>query len=569
MTKINFCALVSAADLHLSAHPERSEAGLPIGNGRMGTMLSTDEAALHLQLNHADVFAVNRAHLGAQHEQPDYCGGCAAVSVEFGADALRVTDAFSQRLSLYDAEYTLTADEVTVRGFVSSATDVLVLEISDHRLQLQPVRVIVSNWRPHEVVHGVHRAQTTLQAYPETICIAQQFSEGEHYCASAACAGVPEGAMVTVDTAANRAEILLLPARTHALTFSTAASWTPAEDPASAARAALAVVAGQTYAVLHAAHTPWWHAFWSRTFVKLTSDDGSAEEIARLRHLHLYYMACCSRGTLPPKFNGMLFTTAGDTRMWGSQYWLWNTELLYFPLYAADAWELAENYFRMYARMLPACTIAARQRWGLPGIYLPETVPFDGPATLPEDVATEFRAVIRGRLTCSGLSDRARAYGAFCSQLHSLAEKHPDDAPAWALPTGDRFSFITHIVSSAAEVALQAWWRYRYTGEEAWLRESAYPLLRGTVEFYRHLAEMEADGHYHLSGINAHESYWGARDSTMDLAAIRGIIPLALRAAEKLGLDAESCRCGGFSRPAHAVSAGKGRRRSAGGQPCR
>ena len=102
-----------------------------------------------------------------------------------------------------------------------------------------------------------------------------------------------------------------------------------------------------------------------------------------------------------------------------------------------------------------------------------------------------------------------------------------------------RFSWISHVASSGSELAVQGWWRYRYTGDREWLRTHAYPLLRGTVEFYRHLVKKEADGRYHLSGTNAHEDFWGVGDSIMDLAAIRGTVPLAIRAAEILEVDAE------------------------------
>ena len=106
-------------------------------------------------------------------------------------------------------------------------------------------------------------------------------------------------------------------------------------------------------------------------------------------------------------------------------------------------------------------------------------------------------------------------------------------------PYKGRFSWISHVASSGSELAVQGWWRYRYTGDREWLRTHAYPLLRGTVEFYRHLVKKEADGRYHLSGTNAHEDFWGVGDSIMDLAAIRGTVPLAIRAAEILEVDAE------------------------------
>ena len=82
-------------------------------------------------------------------------------------------------------------------------------------------------------------------------------------------------------------------------------------------------------------------------------------------------------------------------------------------------------------------------------------------------------------------------------------------------------------------------WRYRYTGDKEWLRTNAYPLLRGTVEFYRHLVERGDDGRYHIYGTNVHEDFWGVKDGIMDLAAIQGTTPLAIRAAEILAVDAE------------------------------
>jgi hypothetical protein len=59
-----------------------------------------------------------------------------------------------------------------------------------------------------------------------------------------------------------------------------------------------------------------------------------------------------SRGELPPKWNGSLFVTTGDQRRWVSQYWVWTTEMLYFPLLAADAVDLTEPFFNMYVRQL-------------------------------------------------------------------------------------------------------------------------------------------------------------------------------------------------------------------------
>ncbi|NQU62909.1 MAG: hypothetical protein HQ517_01300 [SAR324 cluster bacterium] len=88
---------------------------------------------------------------------------------------------------------------------------------------------------------------------------------------------------------------------------------------------------------------------------------------------------------------------------------------------------------------------------------------------------------------------------------------------------------------------MQAWWRYRYTDDTDWLRTHAYPLLRETVEFYRHLVKRGKDGRYHIYGTNVHEQFWGVKDGIMDLAAIRGTAPLAIKAARILEVDEELC----------------------------
>ncbi len=136
---------------------------------------------------------------------------------------------------------------------------------------------------------------------------------------------------------------------------------------------------------------------------------------------------------------------------------------------------------------------------------------------------------------------RPASGGQFCSQLNSLSKERGPGTPDWAMPVAGRYSWISHIISSGADFAIQTWWRYRFTGDREWLRASAYPVLRGSVEFYRHFARPGADGRLHLYPTNAHENFWGVRDGIMDLAAIRGTVPLAIRAAEILGVDADLC----------------------------
>ena len=527
---VDYRALVSQSDLIYQSPAGRPVEGQPIGNGKMGTLVWTSPSTIHFQINRSDVFAVNKEHTGSFMGPTDYFGACAQIAVDLGGQPFVAGKAFAQRLSLYEAKTTISGESVDVRCFVSAATDVLALEIDDRRGEPQPVRVTVSMWRASEVITGSHVARYEFVESPDSAIVVQRFQEKNYHCASAVAARVVEEGTQT-QASEKTARTIIAPAKKgkRIILISSAASWASGADVGKTAVELLQSAGKRTCDDLFTEHTHWWRDFWAGSFVHLVSKDGLAEFMQRVRYLHLYYMASSSRGTLPAKWNGSLFITEGDHRAWGSQFWVWTTEMLYFPLMAADAIDLTQPYFDMYVRQLPDCEKAARQRWNVAaGVYFPETTPFDGPVVLPEDISLEYQQVILGGKKNTELTARARALGLFEGHLSVL--NHP--------ATG-RYTWISHIASSGSELVVQAWWRYRYTGDTQWLRTHAYPLLRGTVEFYRHLVKKDEHGVYHLSGTNVHEDFWGVKDSIMDLAAIRGTAPLAIRAAEILDVDAQ------------------------------
>jgi len=530
--QIDLQGLLSRSDLTYAAPADRPVAGHPIGNGRMGTMVWTSPEALHFQINRVDVFAVNKHHTALpQHGATDYCGTCAQIIVTVGGEPFEGGAGFLQRLSLYDAEESLSGEGVRVRGFVSAVTDVLVLEIVDDRPQPEPLRVTLRRWRPARIATGDHVATLDLEVRDRRALLLQRFEEADYHCASAVAVEVI-GEAAQVERPDEDSCALVLPARRGAamVLISSAASFSREADVSAQALGALAKASRHSYDELRRPHARWWRDFWSRSFVRVTSLDGLAERMERARHLHLYLMAGSSRGAWPPKWNGSIFTTEGDARAWGAQFWVWTMEMAYFPLHAAGSGDLADPFFDMYCRQLPDCEEAARQRWRSRGAFIGETTPFDGPLVLPDDVADEYRDIYLGPRLTTTLSDRARRLGQYEGTLYVFS--------AGDLAAG-RYTWISHVCSSGAELAVHAWWRYRYTGDVRWLKDRAYPLLRGTAEFCRHLVHQGEDGRYHLRGTNAHEDFWGVGDSIMDLAAIRGTVPLAVRAAEILDVDAD------------------------------
>ena len=531
-------ALVSRADLVYRTPAEHGNQGHPIGNGCMGTMVWTTPGAVRFQINRSDVFAVNGNHRGEKAGAVDYWGGCASISIDVGGEVFR-GGSFAQRLSLYDAEATIEGDGVRVRCLVVADKDVLAVEIDDMRPDPRTLRVDLAMWRDPVVVKGGHTAQYQFHDGPGTTALVQQFTEADYYCGSAVAAQIAGRGEPEVSSDRNRSIELPAAAGKRIVTVASAASWDADEDLLKVTRATLDEAATLTYEEIRAAHVSWWAQLWSRTFLHLTSDDGVADFMQCVRYLQLYYMASSSRGPLPAKWNGSIFLTEGDTTYWGSQFWVWTTQVSYYPLHAADAVELADPFFNMYVNQLPNAIAAGEQRTGSRGAYFLESGQYDGPLVLPEEVAAEYRDVWLGRKTSMELSPGAASYNCFDGGLRALDTSRFHDREEFPAQAAGRYSWVSHTVTSGSKIAKHAWWRYRYTGDEEWLRSHAYPLLRETVEFYRGLARKEADGLYHLYGLNQFEGGWGTNDGLLDLTAIRGTAPLAIRAAEILGVDAE------------------------------
>jgi len=525
---------MSQPQIAMAQPAARPVEGHPIGNGRMGTLVWTTPGTVEFQINRVDVFAVNRHAVGAHFPgSTDYGGGCARVSIAVGSEPFRAGPHFQQRLSLANARCEVRGEAVRAACWVAAEDDVLVVEVTDERESPKPIEVKLAMWREPEVRNGAHTAAYAWRRGAGCVAVVQTFREAERFCASAVAAASPGSDAQIPDGDAKSRVLRLPPARgTRTVLIASAAALEAHSDVGAAAERILAALASpKALAAAAARHADWWREFWGRTFVKIKSPDGRGEQAARDRELFLYHIACTSRGAWPPKWNGSIFLTDGDARGWGAQYWLWTTEMLYWPLHAADAGELAEPFFEMYRKALPAMTVAARQRWNANGFFLPETMPFDGPAELPADLVAEYRQ--RFLHDPAGATVSPRMAGCCVYDWHLEASTRRLD-PAYA-----GYSWISHVASSGAELAVHAWWRYRCTGDDAWLRSHVYPLLRGVAEFYLSMARRGEDGRWHINGTNAHEDFWGVTDSIMDMAAIRGTLPLAIRASEILATDAD------------------------------
>ncbi len=559
--------LVSRADLVYDKPAARSEEGIPIGNGRMGTLVWTTPAALRFQINRADVYPMNSATASFFERNSDYCGGCGFVDVDFASASADVFPAagFRQHLSVYDGLLTMNGDGVKTRILAWHHRDVMALDIDDRRQAAEPVSInlrmlrfasqyfsaqrLEAMTRDHIVAVRTrnHTAASQLLVSGGRIVLTQEFREGSHYNKSAVAIGVV-GRNAKPKFADETELRLVVPPGSGQFTIliASASSFDPQEDAAAMALQQLEAAAAAGFAELVRDNADWWHAFWRRGVVRLRSDDGAAQFIEQQYHYFLYLMASTSRGKYPPKFNGMLWNTGGDLRAWGSQHWFANLSCYYEAIPATNRLELLDPVFDMYSGMYEKCSLAARQQWGSEGMFIPETTWFDGLAKLPDDIAREMQDLYLMRKPWEQRSQRFIEYS--LTRLPHSSRWNWYGSGAWVegrwVPK-DRgegpFGPVTHILGTTAKVAYLFWRRYEYTLDTEWLRARAYPMLKAAAEFYRNFPNLKkgADGKYHIHHVNSNESVRNATDTDEDLSAMRGILPAAIRAAGLLNVDPE------------------------------
>lgn len=558
--------IVSAGDLIYHKPATRSEEGIPVGNGRMGSLVWTTPTALHLQINRVDVYASNCRSNSFFERHSDYCGGCGFVDIHFGdwaADVFPVSG-FQQRLSLYDGTLAIKGNGVVLQVLAWPHGDVMAISVADRRRAGEPVRVslrmlrYLSQYfggqletfaREHTVMVQTrsHTAASQLIVREGSILLKQEFREG-NFCAKSAVAVRILGRR-TRARFTNEIEVQLTAvpgSGEFTILVASAATFDSKEDVSNAALQQLDAAAKKGFPALAAETRAWWHAFWSQSYVELHSADGTADFIGQNYAYFLYLMAASSRGRFPPKFNGMLWNTGGDLRTWGAQHWFANLSCYYEALPAANRLDLMDAAFQMYWNMYEACSTAARQQWGSRGIYIPETVYFDGLEELPEEIAVEMRELYLMRKPWDTRSQRFRAFA---------ETKHPHSSRwnwiergSWVngrWVTKERgagpFGNVTHILGTTAKVAWLFWRRFEFTMDHEWLRNRAYPMLKGAVEFYRNFPNVRkgSDGKYHIHYVNSNESVWGARDTDEDLSAMHAVFAAVLRASEILDADGD------------------------------
>ncbi|UCD52426.1 MAG: glycoside hydrolase family 95 protein, partial [Phycisphaerales bacterium] len=212
--------------------------------------------------------------------------------------------------------------------------------------------------------------------------------------------------------------------------------------------------------------------------------------------------------------------------------------------------QLAALFFQYGRYLMIASSRAGGQPANLQGLWNESTSPpWDSKYTVNINTEMNYWLTEPTNLSECGLA-LFDALAEVADAGRSTAQKHYD-ARGWVLHHNfDRWRGTAPInaanhgiwVTGGAWLCQHLWWHYLYNGDEAFLRERAYPLMKGAAEFFVEflIEDPRNDKRWLISGPSNSPDIGGlVMGPTMDHQIIRELFANTAEAARVLGVDAD------------------------------
>lgn len=256
------------------------------------------------------------------------------------------------------------------------------------------------------------------------------------------------------------------------------------------------------------AHRHWWRDFWNRGYV-IPGGTAAADSVATGYILQRFISGCSTRGELPPKFNGSLFTVAtrepandtvynADYRRWGGPYWFQNTRLIYWPMLEAGDFGMMQPFFKLYMDALPFAKARVRKYFGHQGAMFPETMHFWG-SYAQDNYGWEKQRAANGITDQIGMTQN---------------------------------QYIRYHYEGALELVTMMIDYYQFTQSQAFLQDTLLPFSNEIHLFYQEHYPHDNDGQLLVYPAQAIETYWDVENPTPVIAGLHWTLGELLRLPE-------------------------------------
>ena len=484
---IGFPGRVSQHDLVYQSPPNDPMRGIALGNGDVGALFWTEDARLIIALNKCDLWddaAFERFHNWSTEEE-DYCSTLrhgARLIIDFKLPVLDVfyLTRFEARLDLAGAAMLLEADSpfgsLAIKAFVDCDTGLLYLDLRTSLRDAPALEVELQRFGSRTFSHWYSRTRRD-----PTIGLAgteAAVGDSRLFVSHRLTTG-PFGVGADLSSSA--------PLQTDRLHSHAARArlegrrrqrlqLTAAVTAPQEGDPVAAATAALDQARDQAAARRAHRKAWKSFWLRSFMDCGQ-DYLNSLWHVTMYYANASQRGASPGRFINGLWNWNRDVQHWNF-YFHWNQQQLYWPLNAAGHHDLTTSYLNYRFQALPAAREDARRWLGAPG------------------------AVVSDVCERRGFND------------HGVSNHTP-----------------------VAEIALDFWRQYRYTGDAEFLRTRALPYLTEASLFFEFLLEPDEDGTYHARCGTAYEGWIDLRDAISELACARALFAATLEAYRLIGGD--------------------------------
>lgn len=477
---VDYASYLSKHDIVFNRPITSPVHGLTVGNGRVGAMVWNTNG-LTMQVSGVDA-----------SQQGVFSQGTINLYTNPGMDT--GYSKFQQRLSLYDGLVVTKYDSdrtITIMG--SPNSEVIGIHVEDRRSKVESVTLDLSLWDVRSLGGGdVPDINTwkTVSTYADDagIGLSRGQTDANHF--GYTLAASVEGARFTTQTVdSNKVRLVIQPASSYTIWIACASRLNaPGHDSVAQAKKLLKTASATGYATILADYKNWWHRFWQKSFVQYSNASGDADYMENVYYLATYMIAAGGYANYPFHFINGAFSAVEDkdSNKWSYGYWYWNQRDVYNSFFASNHIELMDGFNNLYSRNFDALKSHTMTKYGIDGIWVPETMGWDGNA------------------------------------------RHTDGS-----------DFVKDILSTGTEASMNMYLRYRYTNDATYLRRTAYPFMKEVVKFYAgKLSYNSETGKYSVKHSNAHETYWGVQNAITDLAAVRALFPITIQVSQQLGVDA-------------------------------
>jgi alpha-L-fucosidase 2 len=479
---------VSQHDVVYLSPPIDPIQGMPIGNGELGALLWTEGGRLLIAVNHCGLWDDGPAGefdnwAKVEYERQTCLRHACRIEVDFHTPAFdpMYLEEFDGRIALASAQAAMHSktpfSDVRVTAFASHLSKIIAIHCEAETKEEIATDIEVERWgsRTYKAYSGRSKRDATLGTSGTETSVSDGMLRIDQKLRTLDFS-------VGVRVAEESAVVGRLHSRAGAFSFSArrtrkftiyiaVATSEETADPKQEVETLLRDACAEGEARIAREHADAWRGFWQESFLSIPES-----YMENLWHLVLYFANSSMRGAFPPHFTSGLWGFQRDFVPW-TFYFHWNMQKQIDPLHAANHAELSMPYLRFRRHQL--------------------------------DHAVDYAARVQNRRGAfyADVSDR--------NGYNDIETKH-NQAPG-------------------PQIAMDFWKHYQYTGDEAFLREMAWPVIRETARYCTELFQPDEGGTYHCHATQAYEGGPLLDDAVTDVAMAKALFPVAIEVAEIIG----------------------------------